>query len=67
MDFKLENHGSLFLVRALSDDCLDWLVEMTSGQWLGNGLAVEPRYINNLVMGLLDSGFVGNVERKDNS
>ncbi len=57
-DARVENHGSLFLVRALTRCALAWLTEHTDGQWLGNGLAVEPRYVESLVDGLREHGFV---------
>jgi hypothetical protein len=58
IDARVENHGSLFLVRALTDCALAWLEEHTDGQWLGNGLAVEHRYVTDLVAGLRDAGFI---------
>lgn len=55
--FSIENHGSVMLVRPQSDDVTAWLRENTDGQWLGGALAVEPRYVEPLVDGLLDAGF----------
>ena len=52
------NGDTVLLVRALTDSALAWLEEHTDGQWLGNGLAVEHRYVADLVEGLRDAGFV---------
>lgn len=57
-DFTVEDHGSIFLVQPLSDRALAWLEENLRGetQWFGRALAVEPRYLNALVEGMLDEG-----------
>lgn len=55
--FRLEQHGSITLVRPLTDEATQWLVEHTDGSWFGNALAVEPRYIPNLVEGMIEFGF----------
>jgi hypothetical protein len=56
-DFRIENHGSVVLVRPLNDEARDWLQEHTDGQWFGDALAVEPRYVENLLVGAVDAGF----------
>jgi hypothetical protein len=48
---------TVFIVRALTDSALAWLANHTDGQWLGNGLAVEHRYVADLVAGLREHGF----------
>ena len=55
--FTIENHGSLVLVRPLTAACQEWLEENTDGQWFGNALVVEPRYVHDLVGGLWADGF----------
>jgi hypothetical protein len=59
-DFLIENHGSLFLVRGQNTYATDWLIEHTddSSQWLGAALAVEHRYIHDLVAHLQSDGFI---------
>ena len=57
MDIQVENHGSIFLVKPLTNKAIKWLQENTNGQWLGNALACEPRYIEDLVEGLYEEGF----------
>jgi hypothetical protein len=56
-DFKLEDHGSIWLVRPLSDAATAWLVENTNGTWWGGALAVEPRFVSDLVDGMASDGF----------
>jgi hypothetical protein len=56
--FTIENHGTIVLVRPLDADVNEWLHEHTDGQWMGNALAVEPRYVEDLVLGLEGEGFV---------
>ncbi len=57
-DARVENHGTIFLVRPLTEPALDWLTEHTDGTWFGNALAVEHRFVSDLVSGLRDCGFV---------
>jgi len=58
-DFKVENHGSLFLVTPLHLKACQHLTENIGedSQWFGNALVVEHRYIENLVYGLQEHGF----------
>ena len=58
--FSVEDHGSIVLVRPLTGDVHDWLVEHTDdeAQWFGNALVVEPRYVEPLVLGMLEEGWV---------
>jgi hypothetical protein len=58
-DFTVENHGSLFLVHCNTDAAYEHLVAHVSdeAQWTGRRLAVEPRYIVDLVAALHDAGF----------
>ena len=56
--FNVENHGSIMLVRPLTADVEAWLRAHTEGMWFGNALVVEPRYVMDLVEGLIEEGFV---------
>jgi hypothetical protein len=56
--FTVEDHGSLVLVRPLTDDVEEWLEEHTDGQWFGGALVVEPRYLKPLLEGMVEEGFV---------
>lgn len=55
--FDVENHGSIVLVRPLTADVRDWLVEHTDGEWFGSALVVEPRYVEPLVAALIEEGY----------
>ena len=56
--FSIENHGTIVLIRPLTDDVDEWLKEHTAGMWFGNALVVEPRYVGDLVVGMVEEGFV---------
>ena len=57
-DYRVENHGSLALVYPISQDAKNWIDENVSSdsQWFGGGLAVEPRYLGDLVDGMRAAG-----------
>jgi hypothetical protein len=59
-DFRVENHGSIFLLRPLSKEGEDWAKSHLpdDAQTFGNAVAVEPRYINDIVNGICDDGLV---------
>ena len=53
-------HGSIILVRPGDDDVRRWLEEHTEpvdALWLGGALVVEPRYLPDIVEGLVAYGF----------
>jgi hypothetical protein len=58
VDIQVENHGTLFLLRPLTEAGQTWLEEHTVGetQWFGGALAVEPRYVLDIVLGAQDDG-----------
>lgn len=66
VDYQLENHGSIYLLRPLNQECLKHLQDNVSDEaiWWGGGesaaLVVEPRYLENLVNLLADNGFYYN-------
>ena len=55
--FTVENHGTIVLVRPLTVDVERWLEEHTEGMWFGGALVVEPRYVEPLVLGMIEEGF----------
>jgi hypothetical protein len=57
--FSIENHGSIVLIRPLTDDVSDWLDEHVDpdAQWFGGALACEPRYVEPLVTALIEEGY----------
>ena len=59
-DYTFENHGSIWLCRPTSDTAYHHLrnhVDDDNSQWLGDALAVEPRYVESLAAALEDNGF----------
>jgi hypothetical protein len=56
-DVLVEDHGSIVLIRPLRETATVWLVSHTEGTWFGHALAVEPRYVADLVAGLEEEGF----------
>jgi hypothetical protein len=58
LDARVENHGSIYLIRPLTEEGKDWLHGHTNdeAQWFGGALVVEPRYVENLVEGMRGDG-----------
>jgi hypothetical protein len=51
-DIHTENHGSIWLLRPVSDAGRNWLAEhLDDAQWFGGAVAVEPRYVEDIVEG----------------
>jgi hypothetical protein len=50
-DLRVEDHGSVFLLRPLSEAGDDWITEMEHEAWqrFGHCLAVDPRLVPELV------------------
>lgn len=61
VDIRIEDHGSIILFRALTPEAREWInehVQPEGWQWLGNGLSVEPRYVDDLRSGMIDDCLV---------
>jgi hypothetical protein len=63
LDFKLENHGSVFLLRPLNSVAKDWMdehlpMDSPETQFWGSAIVIEPRYIAPIVDGILADGLV---------
>jgi hypothetical protein len=60
VDFSVENHFSLFLLRPLSDAARDWISEHIpdDAQVFGEAVVVEHRYIGEIVNGARADGLV---------
>ncbi len=58
VDFLCENHGSIFLLRPLSQPAQSWIEENlpSDAQWFGNGVVVEHRYIWAILEGIQNDG-----------
>lgn len=63
LDFKLENHGSLFLLRPLNSVAKDWMdehlpMDSPETQFWGDAIVIEPRYVPDIVFGARGEGLV---------
>jgi hypothetical protein len=63
LDFKLENHGLLFLLRPLNSAAKDWMGEhlqmnKPETQFCGDAIVIEPRYVAPIVDGIIGDGLV---------
>ena len=60
-DIRVENHGSICLLVAVSYDAHEWLVAHTpsDAMWARNdALVVEPRYVLDIINGAASDGLV---------
>ena len=59
-DLFVQNEGSIFLLRPVSDAGLEWISEHIpeDAQFFGNAVVVEHRYIGAIVQGAQDDGLV---------
>lgn len=61
-DFYVESHGSIFLLRPRNDAARSWIDdnlytdEDNRPQWFGDAVAIEHRYIDDIVIGINDAG-----------
>lgn len=57
-DFFCDNHGSIFLLRPVSQSAHSWVEEHLPSDRLtfGNAVVVEPRYVWAILRGLQDDG-----------
>jgi hypothetical protein len=58
-DVSVANHGSVIMVRPISDEAKAWVdenVPLEDWQWMGGAFAVDPHYIENLVDGMRGDG-----------
>lgn len=63
LDFRLENHGSLFLLHPLSPAAKNWMDEhlptdSPETQFWGDAIVIEPRYVGPIIDGILSDGLV---------
>ncbi len=59
-DFSLSWHGTVALLRPNNDDAARWLDETApeDAQFWCSALAIEPRYVQNVVDAANEAGFV---------
>jgi hypothetical protein len=63
LDFRLENHGSLFLLLPLTQAAKNWMgehlpMDNPETQFWGDAIVIEPRYVTSIVDGILGDGLV---------
>jgi hypothetical protein len=58
LDFRCENHGSMFLLYPLSKSARSWIEENlpSDAQWFANAVAIEHRYIWSILEGIQNDG-----------
>lgn len=66
-DFYLEHQGTVALLRPRNDAARSWLdeniyetdddgVPANEVQWFGDAVVIEPRYVDDIVFGIIDAG-----------
>jgi hypothetical protein len=60
VDFRCENHGSVFLLYPLTHSARFWIKENLPSdvQWFGRAVAVEHRHIWAILEGIQNAGLV---------
>jgi hypothetical protein len=58
IDVTVENHGTIALLRPHTEAADAWFADHIGddAQWFGNALAVEPRFVGDIIDGLADDG-----------
>ena len=59
-DFLIADHGSVFLIRPVSEAARQWLdanVVAEPWQWFAGSLAVDHRFARDIVAEITDAGF----------
>jgi hypothetical protein len=58
LDFRCDNHGSVFLLYPLSETAKSWIKDNlpSDAQWFGNAVAVECRFIWPILEGIQIDG-----------
>jgi hypothetical protein len=59
LDFRCENHGSVFLLYPLCQSAKFWIEENlpSDAQWFGNAVAIEHRFICPILEGIQNDEF----------
>lgn len=59
-DFRLAAHGSIAILFPLNDRAEDWIVDNVSPDRMGwglKGIAIEARFVADIVRGIQESGY----------
>ena len=58
-DVEVHDHGSVVIINIVSDEARAWVLENVEvRQTWGRGIVVEPRYVDHIIDGLRDAGFI---------
>lgn len=59
-DVRVANEGSIFMLYPLTTEARVWLTDHLAedAQWFGGGVAVEHRYVQDVVRGMTADGLV---------
>ena len=56
-DIRIENHGSIFLLKPITDEGEAWLADnIFNAEWWCGAPVVEPRYVADIVHGAVEDG-----------
>ena len=57
-DFEVQNEGSIYLLRPLTDNASNWIANHIpdDAQTWGQSIIIEHRYIADIVNGIIDDG-----------
>jgi hypothetical protein len=58
-DFQFENHLSIVRLTPLTQAARDWItahVAYEDWQLFGGGIVIEPRYVGDILRGIVDDG-----------
>ena len=57
-DFQLTDHGSIWLLNPVTKAAQEWVADNIpdDAQRHGNAVAIEPRYVDNIVEGVSGAG-----------
>jgi hypothetical protein len=61
VDFRLTYHRTITTITPLTDACREWLeanVEIEPWQRFGPSIALEPRYVEQLALAMIEEGFL---------
>jgi hypothetical protein len=63
-DFRVENHGTIFLLTPLNERAAEWVeanVALDGGPYWCGSIAIENRFIHDIVTGMQRDGLKGEV------
>jgi len=64
MDVRFTDHGTIVLLEPLTEAAQEWVADNISPDaqtWAGS-IVVEPRYVENIVLGMQDDGLAIEIE-----